>query len=215
MKVALIGATGYVGSQVLKELLERDHDVTAIARSTDKIDVKNEKLKTVSVDVMDTEALTGVLKGNNMVVCAFNAGWDNPNLYDDYIKGYESIQTATRAANIRRFFVVGNAGSLYIGGTQLVDTDDFPAEMKEGAKASRDHFDKLRRETYLDWVYLSPAAGMNKNVEMERTGKYRIGRDVAIVKDGVSSISVQDLAIVIVDEVENRKLSRQQFTVGY
>lgn len=213
MKVALIGATGFVGSQVLKELLARDHEVAAIARNTDKIDVKAGKVKTVSVDITNTEALTEVLRGNSMVVCAFNVGWDNPNIYDDYLKGYESIQTAVRAANIRRFFVVGNAGSLYIGGTQLVDTDDFPTEMKEGAKASRDHFDKLRRETYLDWVYLSPPTQMNKDTE--RTGRFRIGRDEPIVKDGISSISVQDLAIVVADEVENRKHSRQHFTVGY
>lgn len=213
MKVALIGATGFVGSQVLKELLARDHEVAAIARNTDKIDVKAGKVKTVSVDITNTEALTEVLRGNSMVVCAFNVRWDNPNIYDDYLKGYESIQTAVRAANIRRFFVVGNAGSLYIGGTQLVDTDDFPTEMKEGAKASRDHFDKLRRETYLDWVYLSPPTQMNKDTE--RTGRFRIGRDEPIVKDGISSISVQDLAIVVADEVENRKHSRQHFTVGY
>ncbi|MFV0419747.1 MAG: NAD(P)-dependent oxidoreductase [Dysgonomonas sp.] len=214
MKVALIGATGFVGSQVLKELLARDHEVTAIARNTDKIDV-DDKVKAVNVDVKDTEALTEVLRGNSMVVCTFNAGWDNPSLYDDYLNGYESIQTAVRAANIRRFFVTGNAGSLYIGGTQLVDTDDFPAEMKEGARASRDHFDKLRRETYLDWVYLSPSTQMSKDIASERTGRFRIGRDEPIIRDGISSISVQDLAIVVADEVENRKHSRQHFTVGY
>lgn len=215
MKVALIGATGFIGSQILNELLAREHDVIAIARNTDKIDVKDGKVKAISVDITDTEALTEVLRGNTMVVCAFNAGWDNPNLYDDYLKGYESIQKAVRAANIRRFFVTGNAGSLYIGGTQLVDTADFPAQMKEGAKASRDHFEKLRRETYLDWVYLSPSTEMSKDVAAERTGRFRIGRDEPIVKDGISSISVEDLAMVVVDEVENRKHSRQHFTVGY
>lgn len=215
MKVALIGATGFIGSQVLKELLARDHEVTAIARNTDKIEVKDEKIKAVSVDITNTEALTKVLRGNSMVVCSFNAGWNNPNLYDDYLEGYESIQTAVRAANIRRFFVVGNAGTLYIGGTQLVDTNDFPKEMKDGARASRDLFDRLRRETYLDWVYLSPATEMNENIVSERTGRFRIGRDEPIMKDGISSISVQDLAIVVADEVDNRKHSRQQFTVGY
>lgn len=213
MKVALIGATGFVGSQVLQELLSNNHEVTAIARNIDKLNVENKNLHTVSVDVADTEKLAEALEGNQIVVCAYNAGWDNPNLYEDYLKGCESIQKATRAANIRRLFIVGNAGSLYIGGKQLVDTDDFPAEMKEGAKASRDHLDLLRRETFLDWVYLSPAIDIKTH--QERTGRFRTGRDEAIMREGTSSISVQDLAMVVADEIEHRKYSRQQFTVGY
>lgn len=215
MKVALIGATGYVGSHILKELLTRDHEITAISRNVDKIDVKDAKINAVSVDVNDTEALTEILRDNTIVICAYNAGWDNPNIYDDYLNGYESIQKATRAANIRRYFVVGNSGSLYIGGKQLVDTPEFPDKMKEGAKASRDHFDKLRRETYLDWAYLSPQVEMNKNNTVGKTGRYRIGRDEPMIKDGIASISVEDLAMAVADEIEERKHSRQHFTVGY
>lgn len=215
MKVALIGATGFVGSQVLKELLTRGHEVTAIARNVAKIEKTDDKLSAVGVDVMDTEALTEVLRENKLVICAYNAGWDNPDLYNNYVDAYESIQKATRAANIRRFFVVGNAGSLYIGGKQLVDTENFPSKMKEGARASRDHFDKLRRETYLDWVYLSPPTEMNAQITTGRTGRYRIGRDEPVIKDGAASVSVEDLAVVVADEIDERKHSRQHFTVGY
>ncbi|WP_165042206.1 NAD(P)-dependent oxidoreductase [Dysgonomonas sp. ZJ709] len=215
MKVALIGATGFVGSHILKELLTRKHEVTAIARNTDKIDIVDDKLTVASVNVIDTDILTDVLKGNTIVISAFNAGWDNPNIYEDYLNGYESIQKAIRAANIRRFFVVGNSGTLYEGGKQLVEADDFPTEMGQGAKASRDHFEKLRRETYLDWVYLAPPTDLNKEINTGRTGKFRLGRDEPIVREGVASISLEDLAMVVVDEVENRNNSRQQFTVGY
>ncbi len=215
MKIALIGGTGFIGSHILKELLDRGHEITSISRKADKIEHKNNKLKVVNIDVNDTDNLARALRNNQIVISAFNAGWDNPNLYDDHTNGCESIQMATRAANIRRYFVVGNAGSLFNGSTQLVDTDNFPAEMKDGAKASRDHFEKLRRETYLDWVYLSPPMEIDKNTTTGRTNKFRTGKDEPVVKEGVSSISVQDLAIAIADEVEDRKYSRQQFTVGY
>ncbi|MFV0538923.1 MAG: NAD(P)-dependent oxidoreductase [Dysgonomonas sp.] len=215
MKVALIGATGFIGSHILEELLSQNYEVTAIARNVDKIDVKNKNLKAVSLDIIDVEKLTEELKGNSVVICAYNAGWDNPNQYDECLKGYKSIQDATRAANIRRLFVVGNAGSLFIGGKQFVDTQEFPEKMKEGAKASRDYFDALRRETYLDWVYLSPQIEVDSNHPVGRTGRYRTGRDEPILKDGIGSISIQDLAMSIVDEVEDRKYSRQQYTIGY
>lgn len=217
MKIALIGATGFVGSRILEELLtrEQDHEVIAIARNVEKIDVKNPKVKAVSVDVSDTAKLAEALKGCKVVINAFNAGWDNPNLYDDNMKGNASIQSAVRAANIRRYFVVGNAGSLYEGSKQLVDTDDFPKEMKEGAKASRDYAQILRRETYLDWVHLAPQVGMNESVKTGRTGRFRTGSEEPLVKDGTATISAEDYAVAVANEVEKKAYSRKSYTVGY
>lgn len=215
MKVSLIGATGFVGSNVLKELLSRGHEVTAISLSADKIDIVDDNLEKIKVDIKNTEGLTDALKGSMMVISAFKPKSDDSKLYNDYLEGYESIQKAIRAANIRRFFVVGNSGTLFEGGSQLVDSDKFSSEMKLEAKASRDYFDKLRLETYLDWVYLSPPTEMSEEVTMGRTGKYRTGRDEPIVKDGSASISVEDLSVAVVDELEHRKFSRQQYTIGY
>lgn len=216
MKVSLIGATGFVGSNILKELLSRGHEVTAISLSADKIDIVDDNLEKVKVDIKDTEKLTDALKGSMMVISAFKPKSDDDSkLYDDYLEGYESIQKAIRAANIRRFFVVGNSGTLFDGGTQLVDSDKFSSKFKSEARASRDYFDKLRLETYLDWVYLSPPTEMSEEVTTGRTGKYRTGRDEPIVKDGSASISVEDLSVAVVDELEHRKFSRQQYTIGY
>ncbi len=213
MKVALIGASGKIGSHILKELINRKHQVTAIARNIERIDVKDSKVTPVSVDVNNTDELTNVLKDNKIVICAFNAGWDNPNLYDDNMKGYESIQKAVRAANIRRFFMVGNAGSLYVGAKQQVDSDNFPKEMLQGAKAVRDYAERLRRETYLDWVYLAPQIEINTT--LGRTGKVRLAGEEPIVKNDVAFISIEDLAMTVVDEVEDKKYSGKRFTVGY
>ncbi|HTK19369.1 MAG TPA: NAD(P)H-binding protein, partial [Mucilaginibacter sp.] len=111
MNIAIIGATGFVGSAVLNEALNRGYEVSAIARDTSKITVKSEKLTLVIADVYNTEALAKVLKGHDAVVNTFNAGWTNPNLYDDFIKGSESIQAAVKLAGLKRLLVVGGAGS--------------------------------------------------------------------------------------------------------
>ncbi|HTD40838.1 MAG TPA: NAD(P)H-binding protein, partial [Mucilaginibacter sp.] len=123
MKIAIIGATGFVGSAVLNEALNCRHEVTAIARDINKITISNEKLKTVSADADNSEALAKVLAGHDAVVNAFNAGWTNPNLYNDFIKGSESIQQAVKLSGVKRLLVVGGAGSLEIApGVQLVDS---------------------------------------------------------------------------------------------
>lgn len=213
MKVALIGATGFVGSHILEELLHRDYDVTALARDTEKITAKDNKPKTIAIDVTDTDKLAEALKGNDIVVSAFNAGWSNPNLYDDFMKGSKAIQEAVKKAGVKRYIVIGGGGSLYIDGKQIVDSPDFPPQFKAGATAARDYLNLLKKETDLDWTFYSPALDMFPG---ERTGKYRIGTESPVFNSqGESEISVQDTAVTIVDEIENHKFSRKRFTAGY
>lgn len=216
MKIALIGATGFVGSHLLQELVNRGFDVTAIARSVDKIPVKDGNPKTVQADITDVKTLTKILEGNDVVLSAFNAGWTNPDLYNDFMKGSEAIQKAVKEAGVKRYIVIGGAGSLYIDGKQIVDEEDFPAKFKPGATAARDYLDVLKKETILDWTMFSPAINMNQTVKTGRTGKYRLGTDEPVFdKNGESVISVEDLAVAVVDELENHKFSRQRFTAGY
>lgn len=214
MNIALIGATGFVGSAVLNEALNRGYDVTAIARDTSKITVKSEKLTLAAADVYDTGALAKVLKGHDAVVNAFNAGWTNPNLYNDFIKGSESIQQAVKLSGVKRLLVIGGAGSLEIApGVQLVDTPEFPAQWKSGAAAARDYLNTIRKENELDWTFLSPAIQLHPGA---RTGAFRLGTDQPVFDaDHKSDISVEDMAIAIIDELEQNQFIRRRFTLGY
>lgn len=216
MKVVLIGATGFVGSHLLHELLSRGYEVTAIARSANKIEAKSEKLKAVSVDISDVKALAAAIKGNDVVLSAYNAGWTNPNIYEDFMKGSQAIQQAVSEAGVKRYIVIGGAGSLLIDGKQIVDGADFPAEIKPGATAARDYYEMLKKETNLDWTVFSPAIEMHQGIKTGRTGKYRIGTDSPVFDDnGRAILSVEDLAVAVVDELENHKFSRQRFTAAY
>lgn len=216
MKVALIGATGFVGSHLLQELVNRGFEVTAVARSVDKIPVKDGKPKAVAADVTDVKALASALKGNDVVLSAFNPGWSNPNIYNDFMKGSEAIQQAVKEAGVKRYVMIGGAGSLYIDGQQIVDGADFPESIKPGATAARDYLDVLKKEKDLDWTMFSPAINMHPGIKTGRTGKYRLGTDEPVFdKDGESVLSVEDLAVAVVDEIENHKFSRQRFTAGY
>ena len=214
MKIALIGATGFVGSAVLNEALNRGHKVTAIARDTSKIAVKNDNLTVVIADVYDTEALVKVLTGHDAIVNTFNAGWTNPNLYDDFIKGSESIQQAVKLSGVKRLLVVGGAGSLEIApGVQLVDTPQFPAEWKTGATAARDYLNIIKKENDLDWTFLSPAIHLHPGA---RTGVFRLGTDQPVFDaDHKSEITVEDMAVAIIDELEQNQFIKKRFTLGY
>lgn len=214
MKIAIIGATGFVGTPLLKEALQRGHEVTAIARNTDKITTKDAKLTPVNADVYNIDHLAEVLKGHDAVVNSFNAGWTNPDMYNDFIKGSEAIQQAVKQSGVKRLLVVGGAGSLEIApGVQLVDTPQFPAEYKVGATAARDYLNTIKKETELDWTFLSPAIILHPG---ERTGVFRLGTDEPVFDaDKKSEISVEDMAVAIIDELENNRFIKKRFTLGY
>ncbi|WP_435353933.1 NAD(P)-dependent oxidoreductase [Emticicia sp. SJ17W-69] len=214
MKVAIIGASGFVGSVLLNEALSRGHQVTAIVRNPEKITVENPNLTIKQGDASDSDALATLLEGNEAVLSTFNAGWTNPNLYDDFLAGSKAIQEGTKKAGIKRLLVVGGAGSLEVApNLQLVDTPQFPAEWKAGATAARDYLTFLREEKDLDWTFLSPAIMLEPG---ERTANFRLGGDQLLTDEkGDSKISVQDLSVALVDELEKNQFIQKRFTVAY
>jgi len=213
MKITVIGATGFVGPQVVKEALERGHQVTAISRSANTLPAAT-NLTLASGDIHDSDWLSGVLKGQDAVISAFNPGWSESELFDKFLRGSQQILKAVKNSGVKRLLVVGGAGSLEVSpGVELVDTDGFPADIKPGAlgaRALRNHLQA--NEQALDWTYLSPAAFLEPG---ERTGQFRVGKTTLLMNgDSPASISVGDLAVAIVDEIEHPQHIRQQFTVA-
>lgn len=215
MKVAIIGATGFLGSSLVKEFASRNHQVTAISRNPKQAGTPN--VTTVSADVFNADALAEVLTGNDVVVSAYNPGWTNPDIYDDAIAGSKAIQAAVKRAGIKRFIYIGGAGSLYVApDLQLIDTPEFPAEYKAGASAARDYLNILKEEKDIDWVFFSPAIEMHQGITTGRTGRYRLGGDNPVFdENGRSILSGEDVAVVIADEAENPKHHKQRFTAAY
>ncbi len=213
MKIALIGATGFVGSAILREALERGHEVTAIVRHPEKIKPQA-KLRPQKGDVNNADEVACLVAGHDAVISAFNPGWSDPDIYNLQVKGTQAIISGVKKAGINRLLFVGGAGSLEVKpGVQSVDTPEFPKDWKQGSLATREALNLLRKEPSLDWSFLAPSADLSPG---QRTGKFRLGTD-QLLKDanGQSRISVEDYAMAMIDEVENPGHIRQRFTVGY
>ena len=213
MKIAIIGATGFVGSAILNELTARNHEITAIARNPKE----TPEVKWIAADIFNIDALAETLKENDVIISAYNAGWTNPNIYDDFIAGSKSIQEAVKKSGVKRFIVIGGGGSLFVApGLQAVDTPDFPKEYYVAATAARDYLNIIKEEKELDWAFFSPAFEMHQGITTGRTGKYRLGLENPVFNEEQRSIlSAEDLAVVIADEVETPKHHQVRFTAGY
>lgn len=213
MKLALIGATGYVGSAILAEALERGHHVTAIVRHPEKL-AAHANLTGVAADVYDPAQVAQAVTGHDAVISAFNPGWGDADIYAKHVKGSQAITAGVKQAGVRRLLVVGGAGSLFIApGVQLVDTPEFPEQWKQGALGARDALNLIKQEADLDWSFVSPAVMLEPG---ERRGHYRLGGDEVLMGDnGPASISTADLAMAIIDEIEQPRHIRRRFTAAY
>jgi putative NADH-flavin reductase len=213
MKIALIGATGFIGSKLLGEALDRKHTVTGIVRHPDRLPVRD-GLTAKKGDVFDVDGLAGLLAGHDAVISAFSADKDAPDVYKSMVDGAKSIIAATKKAGVKRLLVVGGAGSLEIApGQQVIEQPGFPAEWKAGALGTRQFLYLLREEPDLEWTFLSPANMLQPG---ERTGEFRLGGDQVLVDaEGQCRISLQDYAVAMIDELEDPKHTHRRFCVAY
>jgi putative NADH-flavin reductase len=155
-----------------------------------------------------------LVAGHDAVISAFNPGWSNPDIYNLQVNGTKAIINGVKKAGVKRLLFVGGAGSLEVKpGVQSVDLPEFPKEWKQGALATREALNLLRKEAGLEWSFLSPSADISPG---QRTGKFRLGT-YQMLKDanGQSRISTQDYAMAMINEVEKPAHIRQRFTVGY
>lgn len=213
--VVLIGASGFVGSAILNELLNRGHKVTAIVRNPEKIAVNHLNLSIIKADVSDTETVASACQGKDAVISAYNPGWTNPDIYEETLKNYPLILATVKSAGVKRLLCVGGAGTLFCAPRlRVVDSGAIPVEIMGGVKSLGEFYlNTLCNEKEIDWVFFSPAGSLEPG---QRTGKFRLGKDNLIVdENGNSHISVEDYAVAMTDELEQANHHQERFTIGY
>ena len=213
--VLLIGATGFVGSAVLNELVSRGHKVTAVVRNIEKL-AKNDLVNAVKEDVANVDAIAKLAEGKDAIISAYNPGWTNPDIATLITENYPKILEAAKKSGVERLLIVGGAGTLFCApGLRVVDSGAIPVEIMGGVRPLGDFYlNTLMNENDIDWVFFSPAGVFDQ--EGKKTGNYRLGKDDLIVDaEGNSHISVQDYADAMVNELEKPAHHKERFTIGY
>lgn len=210
MDVVVLGASGTLGQAIVQEALKRKHEVTAAVRNPDSLEFSHERLQVATVDIMDPASVAALVRGHGEIISAFGP---DPGRENDLLSAADSLLEGMRSAGVERLIIVGGAGSLKTeSGEWLMDTADFPEALRPLA-AAHAHAYEIYRSSDLDYTYISPPAVI---AEGRRTGMFRIGLDRLIVdEDGKSSISVEDFAVAVIDELEEGNFSRERFTVAY
>ncbi len=213
MKIIVFGATGNMGSRIIQEALNRNHEVTAVARNKNK-GLNLLPITTVYIsDVSNIEAVAQTMKGQDVVISALRA----PSGRDGEI--VEMTRTVLAGASIAdcRVIIVGGAARLRLQDDSphsvLSSPDFLPESIVPVARASYAQAELCEADHKARWTYVSPSALLQPGA---RTGKYKMDTDTLIVdEEGRSKISMEDFAVALVDEAEKAKFIRKCFTVGY
>lgn len=214
-KIALFGANGTIGSRVLREALDRGHQVTAVVRDPAKVTEADDNLTVVKGDVLDPASVTAAAQGQDVVISAVGGG-DGPGHLATIEPAAKSLVAGVRAvgADAPRLIAVGGAGSLRTpDGKQVWDAEGLPEFLLQIMHAHGDALDFYRTVSDVRWTNVSPAGLIEPG---ERTGAYRTGlEDLVTDENGKSRISTEDYAVALIDEVEKAQHVGERFTVAY
>lgn len=213
--IAVFGANGNIGSRVVREALDRGHQVVAVVRDPGKFVASREAVTVISGDVLSPESVAAV-SGNADVVVSAVGGKNGPGHLATMRPAAESLVTGLRSlgAGAPSLVFVGGAGSLRRpDGSRVWDTEGLPDTILQIMHAHGDALDYLRGVKDVRWTNISPAATIEPGA---RTGTYRIGKDDLVVdENGESRISMEDYAVAVLDEIENPRHVRERFAVGH
>ena len=211
MKIAIIGASGNIGSRIVKEALQRGHEVTGISRNTSKITEKNSKLHLVNCDIFNPSELGKHLENKDVVISAYAPAFENVG---QLVDATNTLIDVAKKAKVKHLIVVGGAGSLEVAhNALLLDSPQFPDAWRPIARAHKEALHLYEAEKSLNWSYAHPAAVIEPG---SRTGKFRLGSNQLLVDvQGNSKISIEDFAIALLDEAEIPKHIQKRFVVAY
>jgi len=213
MRIAVFGASGWIGGTVAREALDRGHTVTAIVRDPARLQLTHERLTVATGDVTDPTRVASVVAGHDAVAAAI--GGRREAHHQVVPAAVRALLTGLAQAGVKRLIWVGGGGSLeVVPGMRLIDTPQFPADWKPEAAAQIEALQLFRASTgSVEWSYLSPPAIIEPG---RRTDRYRAGGDQLLTDEkGESRISVEDYAVAFLDELEHPAHIRQRFTVAY
>ena len=204
--IAVVAANGHSGQLIVKEALERGHDVTVFVRSENRTRAH----KAVIKDIMELTAQD--LEGFDAVVDAFGA-W-TPETLPQHSTTLAHLSDILSGSDTR-LLVVGGAGSLYLNpehSLTVAQGPDFPEAFKPVALAMGAALTELRKRDDVRWTYISPACDFQ--AEGERTGEYILGGEELTVNErGESIISYADFAVAMLDEIESGNHVGQRISV--
>ena len=221
LDIVVYGATGEVGSHIVREALDRGHRVTAVSRNPAQMQTQHHNLTVVKGDLLDSASITETVTGQDVVILSVrgvigDAG--TPESALQFIAAEMLVDALFRQEDrAPRLIHIGGSGSLEVEPGVL-----FAAKLPKILLPKNLEIEILgqilalefyRKVDDVKWTYATPPKNFTNG---PRTGVFRIGGHRALRDDkGRTRVSRADFAVAIIDEAEQARHVKQQFSVAY
>lgn len=212
-RIKVLGGTGHGGEAVVREAVRRGHEVTSYSRRPAADPVPGAAYVTGSL--LDEAVLAETVRDADVVFDALSPRGDMQGKVEDL---FARLLELAEPAGVR-VGVLGGVSSMLVadGGPRLIDVRETPAEILPEVMTGITKLELLQKTPEaLDWFYVSPAESFGAWIPQHVTGTYRTSEDVALtVEDGETEISAADLALAVLDEIEEPRHQRGRFQVAH
>lgn len=224
--IVVYGASGRVGSRIVSEALDRGYAVIGVGRTLSSITERHERLTVVQGDVTDASSVIEIVTGHEVVISA--VGGVNPDSDDPMLsipwRATDALVDALRAVgeDAPRMFVIGGARTTLDRepGVPYFELQDAGRVTEiEGLRVTVSMIghtmalDYLRSIDDIEWTFVAPPLELWPG---ERTGEFRVGPGVVMRgADGQNAVSMEDLAVAIIDEIEAPQFIKSRMTAAY
>ncbi|UOQ57127.1 NAD(P)H-binding protein [Leucobacter allii] len=211
-RITVLGGSGYAGGAVVAEARKRGHEVVALSRTLPAAPVDG--VRYLAGSALDASVLAEAIDGSDVVLFALSPRGDMAGKLEGIVG--ELLERIVGTPT--RFGYVGGASSLLVaeGGPRLWDETEaqIPEDVKPEIVTGLNALELLRESPEsVDWFYVSPPEEFGAWLQTPSTGRYTLGGDVLLRNEaGVSTISAADLALAILDEIEQPAHHRARFT---
>jgi putative NADH-flavin reductase len=112
MKVAVFGATGFSGRAILLEALKQGHDVSILVRDASKIKIKDQKLRIVEGNIMDSQVVASILHHQDAVIQCLGVGGKGDGKPTTFIsEANKIIVDEMEKQKVSRLIAMSNVGA--------------------------------------------------------------------------------------------------------
>lgn len=220
LNIVVYGATGEVGSHIVREALQRGHRVRAVSRNPEQVQLQHENLAVVKGDLLDPTSITAIASGQDVVVLSVRGVIGDsgaPESALQFMAAENLIDALSRQNSPPRLLHVGGSGSLEVEPGVLyaekLPKSALPKGLEVEILGQILALEFYRKVDNVDWTYVTPPKNFTNG---PRTGEYRIGDHRALTDDrGRTRLSRADFAVALVDEAEQARYLRQQISIAY
>lgn len=205
MKIAVFGATGKTGTEIIKQALDKGHTLSAFVRDPARLPVKDDRISLFTGDIFDETKVNEAVQGQDAVIVALGAG---QSLGKTSIRatGTENIINAMRIHGVSRLIVMTAMGTGESWKDLSLINRAFYATLLRSSLKDHNAQEIVIKTSTLDWTIIRPSGLTDE----PRTGEYDYGENI---RSKTSRIPRADVADLMLKAIEEKSLIGKALTI--